>query len=265
MAFFSRNWFFASSLIISTAFASSASAEPPTEIYTPNPLVLNCEKPRGHHLFVAQITCPLGGEAFSTLRLGIHSTFGHYLDGAPASYMTFPPPLPVCPSNGFVMQQSDYSDDDISEISRVIETEDYKKLYAEKHASYYLATIIDEALGLENEKRWEKLVTATWEAHNCGDKEKYALYVSKAIAAIKAQLPETPSGGFTHWFMRIIIAELYRRTGDFQNAEKHLPALDNLPEAPQERDNISLMISLLRKAIEDKDTAPVLVKPENSR
>jgi len=189
MTFFSQSWFLASSLIIFATLAFSASAETSTGSYTRNPLILNCEKPRGHHLWVAQVTCPLGGENFSTLRLGIHSTFGHYLDGAPASYMTFPPPLPVCPSSGFVMQKDDYSDDEVSEISRFIETEDYKKLYADKHASYYLAAVIDEALGLENEMRWEKLVTATWEAHNCGDKEKYALYASKAIAAIKARLP----------------------------------------------------------------------------
>ncbi|MGI9413457.1 MAG: hypothetical protein ACR2PM_07305, partial [Hyphomicrobiales bacterium] len=103
-----------------------------------NERVLNCVRPDGDHIVSMEMVCPVGGEKLQGMVFGSYSTYGVHLDWEPVSYLSFPLPLPICPSNGFVHHKETYTDADLKRYARVISSEPYKKIYAQKHASYYL-------------------------------------------------------------------------------------------------------------------------------
>ena len=98
--------------------------------------VLNCNGGAdGHHVYEEEVKCPVGGEAFKAFYLGTHSTYGRHLDWEPVSYMRFPVPIPVCPSNGFVVAKKDHSKEELQTLKAVVDSKPYKDLYAQKHAT----------------------------------------------------------------------------------------------------------------------------------
>lgn len=97
--------------------------------------VLNCVEVSGHHVYKSKMTCPLGGEEFEALILGTHTTFGVSLDWESLSYMRFPVPLPVCPSNGFIIIEEGLADMEVDRISAAVESAEYQSLYAQRHAT----------------------------------------------------------------------------------------------------------------------------------
>lgn len=67
----------------------------------------------------APMTCPVGGERFSAWRSGSYSTYGSRPDGKPFSYMTFPFPLPECPSNKLIVFD-DFKPDEVKALATLI-------------------------------------------------------------------------------------------------------------------------------------------------
>ncbi len=224
--------------------------------------ILSCaESPDGHHLELEEYTCPLGGEKFQALTLGTHSTFGAYLDFKPISYMDLAIPLPVCPSNGFVLYKRDFTDEEISKIKVIIETQDYKNTFKEKNTSYYLFAKISKELKDPKVDLWGVLLKATWEAHSCGNSEKYKKYATEAIEAAKEELKTTKIQDQNYWFLSFTIPELYRRIGEFEQAKIWVQKIDlsNLQQG-EEKDFFILARKLLNKAIKEKNSDPVPVE-----
>lgn len=227
--------------------------------------ILNCLKPLGHHLFIKDFICPIGGENFQSLVLGTHSYFGRHLDWEPVSYLNFPAPLPVCPSNGFIISEDQYTDAELEEIKMVIESKEYKEIFSERHASYYLFAKLNEALKEQNNDHWWFLLQATWEADNCKDSEKYKIYAHEAIKAGKLFLKDKGPEDQEYWILNVVIPNLYRRLGDFESAQDWLDAFGHqIPEnVDKSFDKIffELTFNLLRKSVFEKDTSKIAVKP----
>lgn len=222
--------------------------------------ILNCMSPSGHHVYYEEMSCPLGGEKFQTLVLGTHSTYGLHLDWEPVSYLDFPTPIPVCPSNGFVMEKEKYSSEELKRMAKVVDSEEYKKIYAQRHPSYYLLARFRELLGDDNPKRWWQLVVATWEADLCKS-EKYAFYANEAIEAAKARLPALEPADEEYWIVNLIIPNLYRRTGRFDPARQWLDEFGGqLPEEKNGREFYALAFRLLRDAVSRKDTSQIKIE-----
>src|SRR5262245_50046091 len=96
--------------------------------------VLNCMGGAdGHHIYEKETECPIGGDKFKARYLGTHSTYGRHLDWELVSYMRFPVPLPDCPSNRFVVAQENYSKEESEKLKKVVDSNSYKHLYAQKH------------------------------------------------------------------------------------------------------------------------------------
>ena len=122
----------------------------PIETFKQNENVLNCMRPSGHHVYMDDFTCPIGDESFKSLRLGTHSRYGVSLDWEPLSYMRFPVAIPICPANGMPIFKANFTEQELSEIEAIINSENYRQLYGEKHASFFLFGKVSEQLQ-ENE------------------------------------------------------------------------------------------------------------------
>ena len=224
-------------------------------------LVLNCVRTEGHHIVMRESVCPIGGEKFQSAVLGTYSTRGVHLDLEPVSYLSFPTPVPVCPSNGFVIHKSDYSESDLKRYAKVISSDAYKKLYAEKHASFYLFSRFLDFAGDENKDRWWLLLKATWEADQCKS-DKYVFYARETIEAAKARLSPLKPSDDQYWVLNLIIPNLYRRAGEFDQAQRWLDAFgDQKPVDEGAKAHYSLAFDLLRGAIAVKKTHQIKVVP----
>lgn len=202
-----------------------------SNIYKANPQVLNCSKPDGHHIVTDSATCPIGGENFSVLTYAIYSTYGEYSDLEEISYIRFPLPLSICPANGLVIDEDKYSPQALEKRKHYIESAEFKALYAQKHASYFLLAKQLEALNEDpNGMAWWFYLRATWEASHCGDQKRYFEYanlvIDRALKAKKAKEPLTKQNAL-YWDLSLIIPEMYRRMGNFDAAKQQL---DKLPE-----------------------------------
>lgn len=218
--------------------------------------VLNCNGGAdGHHVYEEETKCPMGGERFRAFYLGTHSTYGRHLDWEPVSYMRFPIPIPVCPSNGFVIAKKDYSKEELERLKKVIESKTYRDIYAQKHATYYLYAKIKELNEDKFDDYWWLYLNATWEADNCKNNVRYKEYALEVIAAGKKRLAEMKDSEELFWVLKTVTADMYRRIGDFKSSQE---LIDKYGE-PSLKDNESndffkLAKKLLQKAVKEKNT-----------
>lgn len=226
--------------------------------------VLNCVAESGHHVYAEEMECPIGGENFTSLILGTHSTYGRHLDWEPVSYMRFPTPIPVCPGNGLVVTEREYSNDKLEKLKLLVESKEYKELYKQQHATYFLYAKTLELTGAKSSDQWWLYLNATWEADNCGNKELYKQYAGLAISEAKIKLVDLTPDEENYWVLSIIIANMYRRIGSFDKAEEYFNTLGE-PELDNSDSNEFFLLAkkLLGNAIVNKEIGRVKIKGED--
>ena len=225
--------------------------------------VLNCATESGHHVYAKEMECPIGGEKFTSLILGTYSTYGRHLDWEPVSYMRFPTPIPVCPENGLVVTEKEYSNDKLEKLKLLVESKEYKELYKQQHATYFLYAKTLELADEKSSDQWWLYLNATWEADNCGNKERYKQYAGLTISEAKIKLVDLTPGEEDYWVLSIIIANMYRRIGSFDKAEEYFNTLGE-PELEDSNSNEFFLLAkkLLGNAIINKEIGRVKVKGE---
>ncbi|MGQ0542249.1 MAG: hypothetical protein ACT4O9_10440 [Blastocatellia bacterium] len=218
--------------------------------------VLNCNGGAdGHHVYEEEIKCPIGGEKFKAFYLGTHSTYGRHLDWEPVSYMRFPVPIPVCPSHGFVVTKKDYSKEELEKMKKIVESKTYKDIYAQKHATFYLFAKIKELNEEKFDDYWWLYLNATWEADNCKNIVRYKEYALESISAGKKRLAELKDSDESYWVLKTVIADLYRRTGDFKSSQELVDKFGEPSLKDKEaNDFFKLAKKLLQKAVTEKNT-----------
>lgn len=230
--------------------------------FNPSSQVLNCIGPSGHHIYAEEMKCPLGGEKFTALQLGTHSTFGVNLDWEPQSYLQFPVAIPICPSNGFIVDKADLKPDEVAQRKVFIESDTYQQLYKQKHASFFLYGKLVEALNAENKNDlWWYYLEATWEANHCGNTQRYNEYANLVInEGLKRKATITTSDE-EYWVISLVVSEMYRRIGDFPAAQRELTNMPEpkLPEAAQ-NNFFNKAKNILQQAIKEKDTKQLPIK-----
>lgn len=228
--------------VLVIAASSSLNAEPAG---------ITCTEPSGYHVFFEERICPIGGEVYQAPRLGTHSTFGAYLDLTRVSYLSFPIAMPVCPENGFVDYQADYSDDEIKKLTAVIEDEAYRSLLG-RHTSWYLFAKMAEMAELSDIDRWWLYSRAAAEADTCG-LETYADYAMEAQeVAMEALLASDPSDA-AYWPLQLLIANYDRRLGAFDQARERVAGLHDIP------DEWKLAFGTLSEAIRQEESERVKI------
>lgn len=225
--------------------------------------VLNCVQESGHHVYKEEIVCPLGGERFETLRLGTHSTYGVSLDWEPLSYMRFPIPIPVCPSNGFIVFDEEMTGDEVSRVSSIVESTEYQSYFSQRHATFFLYARLSEMLGENAENRWWLYRQASSEADLCQSPSRYREYALLTVKEGEARLASLTSHDNEYWVLSVVIPNMYRRIGDFDAARDWLERFDQL-DKPNDglEQNFDLAFKLLREAIAAKRSERIPIKED---
>ncbi len=206
----------------------------------------SCSRPSGHHLYEKEKTCPIGGGSYQALILGTHSTFGQYLDFTKVSYLPFPIPVPVCPDNGFVDFQKEYTPEELKDLKATLESEEYKALIG-KHTSWYLLARLIEMSEFDGFDQWWLDNRAAAEASTC-QLDTYNSYAEIALKSSDAALNQTSPDEKDFWAIKLNSINLLRRLGRFEEATDRLIQLQETPE------NYSSYVSTLRAAIEKKNS-----------
>jgi hypothetical protein len=217
-----------------------------------NPKILN--------VYETDYTCPTNGKQFKALELGTHSTMGLHLDWQPISYMRFPVAIPVCP-NGFIVDEADIKGTALAARKAYIESAEYQQLYKQKHASFFLFAKQSEALQENLDNLWWYYLQATWEADGCGDHKKYNQYAALVIEKASVQKAKLTEKDEEYWPMSIIIADMYRRTSQFEIAQQQLNAIGTPTFEEQKSNDFYLLAKkVMQQAIDNKNTKAVPIK-----
>lgn len=168
-------------------------------------------------------TCPIGGETFTQRMATSGYQYGMQLDIKPVGAIAAPLPLPECPGNGFLIFDEGLSDADIDRLTAVVASREYQAMRG-RESTYYRAAHLQRALGQPVHRIAWTLLRASWQAGG----DQYLRYAEEALAEYRKALQGPPDGEFTTELQdsaHIVIGELLRRLGRFDEAQAHLRAL----------------------------------------
>jgi len=222
-----------------------------------NTQVLNCIKPHGSHRYEKNDTCPIDGEKFIGLTWRSFSSQHEYLDLEPISYARSPLPKIICPTHGLIIEEDSYDKQRLEQMNKVIASEEYQSYYKAGHSSYFLYAKTLEMLNEKADDQWWLYLKATWEADNCGNKDRYKEYNLIVIEEARKRLALFNPTQMEYWNVALIVPNAYRRIGDFNLARKWFekagtPATSN----EKANDSFRLALRLLDKAITEENEKP---------
>src|SRR5262249_32836442 len=77
-------------------------------------------------LYEMELPCPIDGQKFRTSMVASYTSRGVRLDLKPLGTDVAPYPYPVCPDNGFVIYQSEFSDAELAAIRSIVAGDEIK-------------------------------------------------------------------------------------------------------------------------------------------
>lgn len=177
-----------------------------------------------HTSYEADLVCPIGGEKFKAMLTASGTSFGKFLDLKPYGPIAAPWPLAKCPTNGFVMFQSKFSDTDISRLETFVASTQYREM-KNTHTNYYLAASLQRQIDAPLPQLASTLLYATWEAPD----SLYSTYAAEALEAYQALLKAEPADSKNWVTYQLIAGELERRLGKFEAAANRFSDLKKNP------------------------------------
>lgn len=199
-----------------------------------------------------ELTCPIGGEKFKTVLAGSGFTSGRFLDLKPFGPVAAPWPLAKCPSNGFVMYQSKFSETEVERLQQFVTSSTYQEIQA-VHTNYYLAATLQRHLDEPQERIAFTLLQATWEARG----EQYNRYASEALEIYKALLSK-PYSDKKKWVTdQLVAGELERRIRRFDDALKRFSDLkENISDNQFAEEIVELQLKLISEGKSNPQLVP---------
>ncbi len=199
--------------------------------------------------FQAQVACPIDGKQFMATMVGSFYQQGTRLDSKPLGSLTAPNPLPVCPENGFVMYENEFSVRELTAIKAIVLTAEYRQARSE-HTDRYMVAYVKERLEDNNFDLGNLYLEASWEAES--DKPALVqLYRALAIEKFDAFVKSDSSRSEDWWVASIIAAELDRLLGQFDAVKNRL---GSLPPAPN--NYFALAIDQIRSHALNRNAKP---------
>jgi hypothetical protein len=167
--------------------------------------------------------CPIDGETFTQTMAGSGFVRGTMLDLRPYGAVASPWPLPVCPTSKFVLYRPDFKADEIAKLKTYVDSPQFQAIREE--TPYYRVAKLRQYMGDEAELVGYALLQATWEA---SDPERYARYAKEALESYRTSL-SLPSLDREKWASQaLIVGELERRLGMFEEARVQFERLKTL-------------------------------------
>jgi len=170
-----------------------------------------------------EVECPLGGSNAKGWEVLGSALRGFYLDGRPDGGHVEPLPPPECPDNGFLVYKESFSESELVQLRKYIFSEEYQSMWKNKTPAFYRLAKIYEYEGSPLIDHYYHYVVATWELNYF--EKKYSFYALEAIEALKKTIDTTQPDLLSEnqlTELHYLLAELYRRVGDFENAGKEL-------------------------------------------
>lgn len=167
-----------------------------------------------------EVTCPIDGKSFPTRVMGSGTSFGMYFDTQRFGPIASPAPLPVCPGNGFIVADTSrkYSEAELTRLRGFVESAQYRDWIANDTPYYRLAkqmAFLEES----EDVIANVLLSATWEAG-----QRYPRYAAEALTVWQRRALRE-AGGDRAYHSRMLVGELQRRLGRFDEAQATFDAL----------------------------------------
>src|SRR5262245_48698537 len=115
-------------------------------------------------LIMAEVeeTCPLDGTTFTTTRAISGTQWGCRLDGKPLGPIAAPWPVPVCPTDHFVLYKSTFDPEEVAKLRPFVHSPAYQD-QVPGNSSYYLMATIFEFLGESPKTIAHTYLQASWQ------------------------------------------------------------------------------------------------------
>lgn len=224
---------------------------------------VSCQRPNGYHMSYRAYVCPLGAKKFEALRMGTHSEWGKQYDLKPIGSANYPRPLPVCPSNGFVMYQEKFSDDELAAIEAIISEPEYQEIHSQ-NTGHFLLAYIWEKLGKSSYDPWWLYLQASWEADDC-DVALHQKYMQITRKLMVERLETQELDEDEQLTMDILIANFDRRLGNFQVAKERLGKAFGLSDPDLAKIGEEYRLELLRFVEEENTDRQVMRSIQKTR
>lgn len=163
-----------------------------------------------HTTSVQEFACPLGGESFKQTMAASGFQAGVMLDFKPYGQIASPWPLPVCPTNGFVIYKRDFLPEEIENLKSLIGTPQYP-LDSPPH---YRAYLMMKHLQQPAKGQFGMLLRATWRSY--GPNNQYA---HEALALVSSLLQDKNLEARERLSFTLLKGEFQRRLGLFADSE----------------------------------------------
>jgi hypothetical protein len=222
-------------------------------------LVILLAQPAYAHTFRdVDFVCPIDGEEFSQRMAASGTSYGRMLDLKPYGPTAAPWTLPVCPTTGFVMYRSRFTDDEIAKLRPYVDSYEYWAL-RRSEATYYLVAKLQGVLGEPDEAIAPALLHATWQAQG---REQYERYAREALMVYRRLLEMPPRDERKRITYELVSGELERRLGMFEQARGRFERVRALEASAT--GVVPDIIELQLKLLSAKDPRPHQAPPRKS-
>src|SRR3954471_18865717 len=224
-----------------------------------------------------EMNCPYDGVKFTFDAQGSGTSFDRLLDGMALGAIESPWPLAVCPTNGFIFLKENYEADELERLRPLILSAEYQNTKGE--TPYYRAAWIAERSGSPHADVSRLLIQATWQAGfaelaergrndpprlseqdakkrfdqlmaegTTGD--RYRRYATELLARLQVDVAEASRSFEMRVADRLLVGELLRRFGKFEDADNHFVSLANdlKPDSKE-----ATLVAFQRKLIAGRD------------
>ena len=192
-----------------------------------------------------QFTCPIGGEPFKQLMAGSGTAFGSDLDTRPYGAIESPWPLPVCPGNGFVIFKHDFTPEELTKLTAIVESDDYRQR-VRTEPPYARAAFLMTVVGAEHRPLAFTLLKATWQSYGEEQANRYRAQIIEHLDQAPKDKPEAALND------QLIAGEMERRMGRFDDARRRFQSVVIEPGARAEM--LKRIVAYQLRLIAAKDT-----------
>lgn len=197
--------------------------------------------------------CPIDNEKFEAVVAMSGTSFGQRFDFKKLGPIYQPWPVPVCPSNGFVLFKDTFTKNELDILKPFILSEVYQQ-QRQDNTNFYLASLMSRRLGDNGWPLIGLLLSATWEAE-FKHSERLPSYQMELEIALTSLL-KTMNPGEDEWFnAQLLLANSLRRRGEFDDAFLQVEKI-KLAYQNDDRAHLAKIINRLETIIFERDSRP---------
>ena len=171
-------------------------------------------------------TCPIDGTEFESRSAASGFQRTMRLDLKRVGAIAAPWPIPVCPTDHFVVL--DFDAEELEQLRQFVPSEEYQAFASANPAAYARLARLFEFLGRDRSAIGNAFLKASWEVeHNEALRDQYlALSLKHNLAALPTDGPLSDDSVN----LAVLCGELERRLGQFERARERFTRLLDSPE-----------------------------------